>query len=132
MYAMFLFGKNEVHFQVSFFRFIMLILAVYFSVFFIQIVPAYISKVYDTWIVVVIIITGLLPGFLIYSKYIFDAIVLSVIVTSIETMRDRRMVESVLRHQMEQKIDPEEVQKLLKKTEYSVQLEKLSSIFDTF
>merc|ERR1711959_705055 len=103
MYAMFLFGKNEVHFQVSFFRFIMLILAVYFSVFFIQIVPAYISKVYDTWIVVVIIITGLLPGFLIYSKYIFDAIVLSVIVTSIETMRDRRMVESVLRHQKEDK-----------------------------
>merc|ERR1711959_798658 len=101
MLNLFWFGQNEIHFQLSLIRFVFLALSVYMSVFVIQIIPSYVVPAYDTASAVLIAITGILPGLLIYTKYIFEAIHLSVLTTSIEQMRNRRMVENVVRHQKE-------------------------------
>merc|ERR1711959_496044 len=101
MLNLFWFGQNEIHFQLSLIRFVFLALSVYMSVFVIQIVPSYVIPAYDTASAVIITIAGILLGLLIYGKYIFEAIHLSVLTTSIEQMRNRRMVENVVRHQKE-------------------------------
>merc|ERR1712159_150210 len=101
MFNLFWFGKNEVTFHLSFIRFIFLGLSVYMSVFVIQIIPHYIAVVYPVWAAILISFMGLLPGLLVYFRYIFDVVALSVLTTSVEQLRNRRMVDTVERHQKE-------------------------------
>jgi len=56
---------------------------------------------YDPLPASLISVSGLTPSMLIYFKYIFEVIKLSVICTSVESMRNRRMVNRVVRHQKE-------------------------------
>jgi Ca2+-binding EF-hand superfamily protein len=127
--------------------------AVYISVFFVQIIPAYVVKVYGTGAVIFIIFVSLAPTGLMYFYLLPQAIVKSVIVTSVEAMRNRRMVESVLRSQkegkavamlrlfmaMEQEADSvnelteeedKEIEQAFINQEFSVQLEDIGHIFD--
>jgi len=103
MYDLFWFGKNEVSFHLAAIRFNFLTLAVQLSIFLKQILPNYILVTYTAGPAIMMTITGILPGVLIYFKYIFEVIKLSVIVTSVESMRNRRMVSRVVRHQKEER-----------------------------
>lgn len=103
MYDLFWFGKNEVSFHRAAIRFNFLTLAVQMSIFLKQILPNYILITYSFGPACLMTITGILPGVLIYFKYIFEVIKLSVIVTSVESMRNRRMVSRVVRHQKEER-----------------------------
>jgi Ca2+-binding EF-hand superfamily protein len=101
MYNLFWFGKNEVSFHRASIRFTFLVLAVHIAIFCKQIIPNYIIIAYDPLPAFLISVSGLTPSMLIYFKYIFEVIKLSVVCTSIESMRNRRMVNRVVRHQKE-------------------------------
>jgi len=100
-YNLFTYGKDEVAFHLFVIRFFFLGTAVYMSVFYLHIVPAYIVPSYEIPQAIFLAIAGTLPGLLVYFWYIYDIIDTSILVTSVEEFRSRRIVEEVKRYQKE-------------------------------
>lgn len=100
-YNLFAYGKDEVHFHLYVIRFFFLATAVYLAVFIWHIVPSYIVEAYDTPVAILLTTVGLVPAVLVYCFYMNEITDTSILCTSVEYFRHRRMVESVKRHQKE-------------------------------
>jgi len=100
-YNLFMYGKDEISFQLYVIRFFFLGTAVYCSVYFLHIVPTYVVQAYSTPVATGLVVAGLLPSVLLYTYYITRIIDASVLITSVEYFRHRRQVEAVKIHQKE-------------------------------
>jgi len=101
MFNIMLFGRNEPIFHVIVVRSVFLGLSIYVSVFCEQVVRRYIAVVYPFWQALGITVLGLLPAVIVGTGYLFEVVELSVLATSTEHMRVRKVVDQVERHQKE-------------------------------
>jgi len=100
-YNLFAFGKNEGRWHLFVIRFLFLSEALFLSVFCLNVVPLYIDEAFGILPAIALTVVGTLPGFIVYFFYLYHILDASVLATSVEYFRVRRMVMAVVRHQKE-------------------------------
>jgi Ca2+-binding EF-hand superfamily protein len=100
-YNLFAFGKAEKRWHLFVIRFLFLSEALFLSVFCLNVLPLYVDEAYTWYEALFIAMIGIGPGMFVYFFYMYNILDLSVLVTSVEFFRLRRMVMAVVRHQKE-------------------------------
>lgn len=101
MFNIMLFGRNEVTFHVILMRFMFLINSVFVSVYALTFHLGYVSQVYSTEEALAIGALALAPPIISWGGYLYEVVLLSTMITSVEHMRVRQVVNEVYRHQKE-------------------------------
>jgi len=97
LYNLYIFGRNEVEFQVWLLRIIFLTCSIYNAVFFTCIDAIYVSQTSTLAGAVFITIFAIAPMFIIYTVFMLDIVTTSCLSTSVEHNREKRVLDEVIK-----------------------------------